>query len=1081
MPSQVIHYQPTYTIQTPQSTVPLSAVGDFTPVSGGEASKGAPSDSQGVNASNWKQPILSIAQTLPKSNGNSASGLASYGSPNAIFAKGSKIKNKQTKASSKVRTTPVLDSGKQLNNPVIPFTPPLFSCLHPSALFPAAFPLQFPSLPPNVAFQMFARDSQPAAFMQPAMQPVALSIPLATFQPNPSTQAPALPPTATLNTPAQDSGQSSESRKTDDLCSAIDKEIETLAETLAVSPNDDPQPMCPTHPPHSKSVPSIPQAGSSNILLQPTTHPSAHRPVTLPTGPSETPITPSCGSVTNSIASPANVPLAQRSIASPTKLASAILPSPSQISDFCTNLKSNFPLSSISTMPASSESMSTSTCEGTTDTPVHQRGSSSSSGSSTKAIKTSKATRTKKSSKEGPVKEKKGPKDAHTDKTVIKSSNSKLESQVHSVSKKLVSAPSLPSTNATDEIPPKKIADETLPKEMPPTPSLDLPPDKRPSKFDLSPLPSSLASSIPGGTSVSTTNAETAVAPNTIGLLATSRSVSNGLPNLMQSGPLLQASPGNKVSSTGIFSVPSAVPLVLADPSVSTTQPKLPSLGLPHHLSALPLVSSQQSHAATPSGLQGIGNSTPVHASSTDTVISMTHRQKESDSKILPSILASSSARSAMGAVKPPQASSTSVTVATKQECLSTTLPAVGVSKDASHSAATPLSFPPHVVKASQQESGVQFKSGSVMPSGASFSSSIAGLPFSIFHAKMLPTAFIPQFSLPVAPSLSLPGSAGSPSIVTASLSSIPSATASSDYKLNILKKVQELNLTGLKQQETAANRATGPLATFPHIVETFSSSKRGKKKELKRSSGEAREHPLGFSSHGKGKGKSKHSKKSQRKTSGRSSISSNDGALGSASMHTATSPTIQNQFQVVGAELQPMTSVPLARPDDAFLFSNPSPLVASTPKCFGDADKRTGLPKQVVAQSPGAATIGNPMLLMNSSFPLMPDSGMDQAEVERLYLHNLALLKQQEQYTKMLEQHLLKMRRQSKSGTKPSKMDVYKQFLSFVVEPSCVPDVPISIPGFNPECSQSIELKGTFDKPILSSTHDIYASFGRT
>ena len=344
----------------------------------------------------------------------------------------------------------------------------------------------------------------------------------------------------------------------------------------------------------------------------------------------------------------------------------------------------------------------------------------------------------------------------------------------------------------------------------------------------------------------------------------------------------------------------------------------------------------------------------------------------------------------------------------------------------------------------------------------------------------MLPTAFIPQFSLPTVSSLSeqREGTA-SPSIVTASLSSIPSATAhSGDYKQNIPKKAPELNLTSRKRQKSAGDRVAEPVTTFPHIVEAFSSKKRRKSKEA---SGNAAEDPLADDT---GKGKSKHSKK-YRKKSGRSSISSTDSA---AAMHVATTPTVQDRFRVVGTELHPMMSAPLAPPEEPPLLPNLAPLVASTPKCFGDVGKgsvHAHLPKQHTAQSPvaslnegRAATTGSPTLPMN---PFVADLGEDQAEIERLYLHNLALLKQQEQYTKMLEQHLLKLQRESKSSRKPSKMDVYRQFLSFVVEPNCIPDIPLSIPGFNSESSQEIELKGTFDKPILSSTHNVYASFGHT
>ena len=1023
-PSQIIHHRPNSTAPTPPTNITSPTLSDFTQAFGEEAPPTrAPSDTQEVNVSGKKQPAHSITHTAPKSSKKARSGTVSHKSLNT-----KKIKNEGKPAATSVPTTQILSSGyhNELGIPGIPFTPTVFSCLQPGALFPTAFPLQFPSMLPNTALQMLARDSQPVPFVQPAMSPIAISIPFP-LQSNPSTQSSTFPTTGTSNTPSGDTAESIKSKKTDDLCSAVDKQIETLAETLSVSPNDNPPFPPPVNQPHSKSVPSAVQLGSPTASLQPSTHLFTKRPPTLPSTAVEAP-TPSCGNTTNSISGPAKLPhdaSTQELQASPSTLASTVLPSPSENSNFYTSLNTNIPIANV-TMVTSSETAPTNSCERTTDTSSQQLFNASLSHSSASSSFTDIAkapTKTKSSSKDRPTKEKKRPKNPHS---VIQDSSSTLESPVYPSSKKLVCQVS---TDATDEMALKKLGEDTV------TSTLSLPADKRQHNSDLSPLQTSLASSGHDGASYSTALAETTVVQNTIGSL---------FPNL------LQGSSNDRTSATTAFLVPNSMPLPSAGIAVSTTPPK----GRPS-LSALPLSSSQQSRAVTPSVLQGTRKTAPI-SSTTTTVISTKSRLQQSEGKTR-----QGGPRSAVSATSKPavQASSASVLVASQQGSIPTALPFFGVSNAPLH---------PFVMATSNK---------SITPSGPVFSSSIPPLPFSALHTNMLPTAFIPQFSLPTVPSVQQERTASSPSIVTAGLASTPSDAHSSDNKQNIPKKAQELNLASRKQQETAGDKVAEPATTFPHIVEAFSGSKQRKRKV----SSEKVEDPL---TDEKGKGKSKHSKK-YRKKSARSSISSTDGA---SIMHIAANPMVQDRFQMVGTELRPMMSVPFIPPDEAPLLTNHTPLVSSTPKCFGDAGKGsvgTRLPKQHAAQSPvaslvegRAASTGSPTLLMN---PFVTDLGDDPVEIERLYLHNLALLKQQEQYTKMLEQHLLKLQRESKSSRKPSKVDVYRQFLSFVVEPNCVPDIPISIPGFNPESSHEIELKGSFDKPILSSTHDVYASFGHT
>ena len=77
-----------------------------------------------------------------------------------------------------------------------------------------------------------------------------------------------------------------------------------------------------------------------------------------------------------------------------------------------------------------------------------------------------------------------------------------------------------------------------------------------------------------------------------------------------------------------------------------------------------------------------------------------------------------------------------------------------------------------------------------------------------------------------------------------------------------------------------------------------------------------------------------------------------------------------------------------------------------------------------------------------------------------------------------MLEQKLIKMEEEcNKQTKKPDKMDVYKSFLGFVVEPACEGDVPINIPGYSAQASEEVEFSDG-RKPVLKSDFDIYASF---
>ena len=136
------------------------------------------------------------------------------------------------------------------------------------------------------------------------------------------------------------------------------------------------------------------------------------------------------------------------------------------------------------------------------------------------------------------------------------------------------------------------------------------------------------------------------------------------------------------------------------------------------------------------------------------------------------------------------------------------------------------------------------------------------------------------------------------------------------------------------------------------------------------------------------------------------------------------------------------------------------------------------------------------PSIVMNSAF--MGDiSSMSRWELEKLYQHNLEKLEQQKKFIHLLEAHLKRIREQHNTFNthKPSQTEVYQRFLSFIVEPEVVPDVPLATSdkyGYghllksqdgestSPSLNFNEVIKGgTFDRPVMNEKYDFYANFG--
>ena len=138
------------------------------------------------------------------------------------------------------------------------------------------------------------------------------------------------------------------------------------------------------------------------------------------------------------------------------------------------------------------------------------------------------------------------------------------------------------------------------------------------------------------------------------------------------------------------------------------------------------------------------------------------------------------------------------------------------------------------------------------------------------------------------------------------------------------------------------------------------------------------------------------------------------------------------------------------------------------------------------------------PSVVFNSSF-MGNLSSMSRWELEQLYKHNKEKLEQQKKFISILEAQLERVREQHDSFSiqKPSESEVYKRFLSFVVEPEMIPDVSSMCSdkfGYGHLSKQSNGAKtkpmldfkemikgGTFDRPVLNDKYDFYANFGRS
>ena len=158
---------------------------------------------------------------------------------------------------------------------------------------------------------------------------------------------------------------------------------------------------------------------------------------------------------------------------------------------------------------------------------------------------------------------------------------------------------------------------------------------------------------------------------------------------------------------------------------------------------------------------------------------------------------------------------------------------------------------------------------------------------------------------------------------------------------------------------------------------------------------------------------------------------------------------------------------------DDRTLSEPPRPMVAAPEQLCNDLflQGTLGLPPFTTPCSEEGEI--SPKLQVNP-----PIGDLSRWELERLYLYNLALLDQQRKYTKMLEKRLIMMEQEQRKK-KPSKLDLYRQFLEFVVEPTRFPQAPaISFPEIK---SEEIVLKGTFDKPILDEGLDVYSSYSKS
>lgn len=122
------------------------------------------------------------------------------------------------------------------------------------------------------------------------------------------------------------------------------------------------------------------------------------------------------------------------------------------------------------------------------------------------------------------------------------------------------------------------------------------------------------------------------------------------------------------------------------------------------------------------------------------------------------------------------------------------------------------------------------------------------------------------------------------------------------------------------------------------------------------------------------------------------------------------------------------------------------------------------------------------PGMVLGHPLPSLPPPGtrsLSHWELERHYYQNMALLEQQRRYTEYLEKQLKEIEETEVPNKVPNEhMKTYQQYLSYVVEPEYVPTVPIPLASYSLH-GGALELKGTFDNPILPSEIDVYSKFG--
>lgn len=292
----------------------------------------------------------------------------------------------------------------------------------------------------------------------------------------------------------------------------------------------------------------------------------------------------------------------------------------------------------------------------------------------------------------------------------------------------------------------------------------------------------------------------------------------------------------------------------------------------------------------------------------------------------------------------------------------------------------------------------------------------------------------------------------------------VPGPANDKDRRLNVLKKVQNLNLKA-KLEQSGKSQVT-KASTSQERSDSITVTEKASTSHEKRESSAAKEKP----------------KKRPRKRSSRSSTSS------VLSPFSLARPPVQMQevsLSRVSAELSAMHSATVAPPT-----AQPQPLVVTPAETFEGSLERSFVTgtgsavKPISAVDTGrnpptedAVKVGQPMLLINEPFQ---DITQKQWEIEQLYLRNLAILEQQRRYTKMLEHQLLKMERKLGKMKKPSKVEVYRRFLGYVVEPEAESEPSINIIGLSGGSPQHqvLDIGDGSSRPVLKPEYDIYSSY---